>query len=378
MQPNTDRIRTTHVGSLPRRPDLLGLLLARERGDTVDSAAYGACLADAVKEVVARQVATGIDLVSDGESGKIAYSLYVKDRLTGFGGQAGPRPHLDLKEFPEFAARAKKFPILSPNCIGPIAWKNREPLDADLRNFRSAVSAAKPVGTFMTAASPGLVAYFMPNRYFPTHEAYLEALGAVLREEYDAIIAAGFDLQLDCPDLAMSRHIGYSMDADDVFRRKCEAAVDVLNAVTSHIPAERMRMHLCWGNYSGPHHFDLPLERVLPLALKARPSAISFEGANPRHEHEWEVFSTIRLPEDRLIIPGVIDSTTNFIEHPRLVAQRIERYAGVVGRERVIAGVDCGFATIATYEGVDPEIAWAKLGALSEGARLASQRLWKH
>ncbi len=378
MQPNSERILTTHVGSLPRRPDLLELLLKRERNEEVAAAQFDACLADAVKEVVAKQVVTGIDLVSDGEAGKIAYSLYVKDRLTGFGGQAGPRPHLDLKEFPEFAARAKKFPILSPNCIGPIAWKNRAPLEADLRNFRAAVNAAQPTGSFITSASPGLVAYFMPNRYFPTHEGYLEAIAAVLREEYDAIIAAGFDLQLDCPDLAMSRHIGYSMDPDDVFRRKCEAAVEILNAVTAHIPPERMRMHLCWGNYAGPHHFDLPLERVLPLALKALPSAISFEGANPRHEHEWEVFSSLRLPENKLIIPGVIDSTTNFIEHPRLVAQRIERYAGVVGRERVIAGVDCGFATIATYEGVDPAIAWAKLGALAEGAALASRNLWRN
>lgn len=248
MQPNSERILTTHVGSLPRRPDLLELLLKRERNEEVAAAQFDACLADAVKEVVAKQVVTGIDLVSDGEAGKIAYSLYVKDRLTGFGGQAGPRPHLDLKEFPEFAARAKKFPILSPNCIGPIAWKNRAPLEADLRNFRAAVNAAQPTGSFITSASPGLVAYFMPNRYFPTHEGYLEAIAAVLREEYDAIIAAGFDLQLDCPDLAMSRHIGYSMDPDDVFRRKCEAAVEILNAVTAHIPPERMRMHLCWGN----------------------------------------------------------------------------------------------------------------------------------
>jgi 5-methyltetrahydropteroyltriglutamate--homocysteine methyltransferase len=375
---NPGRILTTHVGSLPRPPELRALLLAKDEGKAIDQAAFQRLLADAVRDTVRRQVAIGLDLVSDGEMGKVAYSTYVAERFSGYAGSGPGTVARDLVDFPDFMKTSGRgLGVKRPLCEAPVALKDRRPLETDLRTFAAAVAAERPAGAFLTAASPGVVAYFLRNRYYPSHEAYLAALVPLLRDEYEAIVAAGFDLQLDCPDLAMARHIGYADASDADYRRLSEASIEALNDATRNIPPERMRLHLCWGNYAGPHHYDLPLERVLPLALRTRAHAISFEGANPRHEHEWELFETMRLPDDRIILPGVIDSATNFIEHPRLVAQRIERYAKIVGRERVVASADCGFGTSAGSLGVDPAIAWAKLEALAQGAKLASERLWR-
>jgi 5-methyltetrahydropteroyltriglutamate--homocysteine methyltransferase len=373
-----DRILTTHVGSLPRPASLRALLAAKDKDELVDEAAFERELRQAVRDTVRRQKSLGIDLVSDGEMGKVSYSTYVTERISGYSGSGPGTVARDLQDFPEFAKTSNRgLGVRRPLCEAPLAAKDERPLKRDLENFAAAVAEVRPAGAFLTAASPGVVAYFLRNKYYPSHEAYLAALVPLLKTEYEAIVAAGFDVQLDCPDLAMSRHIGYADASDAEFAGLCDAAVEALGAATATIPADRMRIHLCWGNYAGPHHYDLGLERVLPRALKTRARAISFEGANPRHEHEFEVFETLKLPDDRVILPGVIDSATNFIEHPRLVAQRIERYAALVGRERVIASVDCGFGTSALTQGVDPEIAWAKLGALAEGARLASTRLWR-
>ncbi len=378
MTLSTDRILTTHVGSLPRPTPLRPLLAAKDKGEALDEAQFEAQVKDAVRDTVARQVALGIDLVSDGEMSKVSYSTYVTERISGYSGSGPGTLARDLQDFPEFAKTSSRgLSIRRSLCEAPLAAKDDRPLKRDLANFRAAVDAARPTGSFLSAASPGVVAYFLRNRYYPSHEAYLGALVPLMRVEYEAIVAAGFDVQLDCPDLAMSRHLGYADKSDGEFQRLSEQAIEAIGEATRGIPPERMRVHLCWGNYPGPHHYDLALERVLPLAVKTRAQAISFEGANPRHEHEWEVFENFRLPDDRTIMPGVIDSATNFIEHPRLVAQRIERYANIVGKERVIASVDCGFGTSAMSQNVDPEIAWAKLGALAEGAKTASDRLWK-
>lgn len=376
MLRSNEKILTTHTGSLPRPDGLRELLIDREQGKPVDGTAFEREVTAGVREVVGQQVRAGIDVVNDGELSKFSYSMYAKERLTGLEGQGGTRRHSrDVEEFPTFAARTRARWEVTV-CDGPVSVKDTKQLEADLRNFAEAVGAAKPEKTFLTAASPGVIASFIHNRYYPSHEAYIRALGAAMRPEYEAIVAAGFDLQIDCPDLASARNNTYRDDTEEEWRKKQALAVDVLNEITANIPADRMRMHLCWGNFEGPHHRDVPLADVLPVALRARPHAVSFEGANPRHEHEWIVFKEIKLPDDKTIIPGVIDSTTNFIEHPELVAQRIERYADVVGRERVVAGVDCGFATSVTASTVDPAIAWAKLAALVEGASIASKRLW--
>ena len=370
------RIRTTHVGSLPRPPELAALLIARDRDQPVDEAQLTAAVTTAVRDAVARQVAIGLDVVSDGEMSKIAYSLYPKERLNGFGGQAPPRAkNREAADFPEWSAARFASMQHRPVCQGPISRKPDDALAADLRNFRAAVDAAKPNGTFMTAASPGVIASFIPNAYYPSHEAYVNALAEAMRPEYEAIVAAGFDLQVDCPDLASARNGTYAGDTDEEWNRRCAASIDALNAATANVPPERMRLHLCWGNYNGPHTYDLPIGAVLPVALRARPKMISFEAANPRHEHEWIYFrDDFKLPDDRIIMPGVIDSTTNFVEHPEVVAQKITRYTRTVGAERVIAGVDCGMATTVEYHPVDARIAWAKLATLVEGAALVSKR----
>jgi 5-methyltetrahydropteroyltriglutamate--homocysteine methyltransferase len=375
---STDRILTTHVGSLPRPADLRDMLVARNASEPADDPAFEALVRSSVVAVVRRQVNVGIDLVSDGEFSKFAYSTYTKERLSGIGGLSEPREQpLDVQDFPAYAARSVSNWGRLPLCEGPLAIKDRRPLERDLRNFGEAVAAAAPTGTFLTTASPGLTASFIQNAYYKTHEDYLAALVEVLREEYEAIVAAGFNIQLDCPDLASAKNNAYARLPADEFVRRQRLAVEAINAATANIAPDRMRMHVCWGNYEGPHHRDVPFASVLPIAIKARPAAILFEGANPRHEHEWTTFKTFRLPDDKVLVPGVIDSTTNFIEHPEVVAQRILRYAEVVGRERVIAGVDCGFGTSATSGTVDADIAWAKLGSLVEGARLASERLWR-
>lgn len=379
MTLSTDRILTTHVGSLPRPAALRPLLAAKDKGEALDEAQFEAQVKDAVRETVGRQVALGIDLVSDGEMSKVSYSTYVTERISGYSGSGPGTLARDLQDFPEFAKTSSRgLSIRRSLCEAPLAAKDDRPLKRDLANFRAAVDAARPTGSFLSAASPGVVAYFLRNRYYPSHEAYLGALVPLMRVEYEAIVAAGFDVQLDCPDLAMSRHLGYADKSDGEFQRLSEQAIEAIGEATRGIPPERMRVHLCWGNYPGPHHYDLALERVLPLAVKTRAQAISFEGANPRHEHEWEVFENFRLPDDRTIMPGVIDSATNFIEHPRLVAQRIARYAAIVGRERVIAGCDCGFGTVASGTPmVAPSIVWAKFRALAEGAAMATKELWR-
>jgi len=379
MKRSTDHILTTHTGSLPRPDDLTGMLEALDAGNLPDPAAFEARVRRAVADVVRKQVETGVDVVNDGEQGKVGYSTYVRHRLTGFDGQSMVGGRADWADFPEAAARSeRRSTIARPACDGPIEWKDRTAAQKDFANLRAATDAAPPTEAFMTAASPGVIAHFLPNRHYPSREAYLARLVDVMKEEYDAIHRAGFVLQVDCPDLAMGRHLAFATLSNAEFVKIAEANVEALNHALRDIPPDRMRLHLCWGNYEGPHHRDIPLREILPVALRARPQALSFEGANPRHEHEWVVFKEIRLPDDRVIIPGVLDSTTNFIEHPELVAQRIVRYAEIVGRERVMAGTDCGFATFArSVHQVEPEIAWAKFKSMVEGARLASRQLWK-
>jgi 5-methyltetrahydropteroyltriglutamate--homocysteine methyltransferase len=377
MQRSTECILTTHTGSLPRPPDLTATLEAMEAGAAPDPAAFDTRVRRAVADVARQQVEAGVDIISDGEQGKVGYSTYVRYRLTGFEGRSAVAVRSDWADFPEAAARLGRSPGARPACTGPVTWKDKGAASKDIANFHAALSGVQPTEAFMTAASPGVIAHFLQNEYYPSHEAYLAHLADVMKEEYDAISQAGFVLQVDCPDLAMGRHLRFPDLSTPEFLKIAAANIEALNHALRDIPPDRLRMHLCWGNYEGPHHRDIPLRDIIGLVLKARPQAISFEGANPRHEHEWTVFQEVKLPEDKVIIPGVLDSTTNFIEHPELVAQRIVRYAQVVGRERIIAGSDCGFATFArSNPQVEPEIVWAKLRSMSEGARLASAELW--
>ena len=378
MKRSTDRILTTHTGSLPRPMDLARLLEAKDAGEPVDETALSRMSREAVAEAVRKQVEAGIDIVSDGEQGKVGYSTYPRHRLTGFGGSSSAPARADWADFPEAAKKyAPSSTVYRPACNAPMEWADPDAYKTDISNFQAAVSASNPTEAFMTAASPGVIALFLGNEHYPTHEAYVGRLAELMKDEYEAIVDAGFLLQLDCPDFAMGRHMKFAALTDDEFFRIADASLEALNHATQNIPPDRMRLHLCWGNYEGPHHRDIALGSVLPVALRARPQAISFEGANPRHEHEWAVFQETKLPEDKIIIPGIVDSTTNFIEHPQLVAQRIARYARMVGRDRVIAGSDCGFGTFArTTPTVEPEIVWAKLAALAEGARLATNELW--
>jgi len=377
MKRSATRILTTHTGSLPRPWDLVDLLLAKQDGALSDRAAFDSRVTEAVAEVVQKQIAAGVDVVSDGEQSKFGYSTYVRDRMTGFEGESVFTNRADWYDFPEASSRQSFSNIVRPSCNGPVAWKDREEGQTDIENLKAAVSGGTLEEVFMTAASPGVISLFMRNDFYPTREAYLSVLADLMQEEYEAIHRAGFLLQVDCPDLAMGRHLQFPDLTNQEFVKMAEANVEVLNHALRNIPPDRMRLHLCWGNYEGPHHRDIPLKEIIGVALKARPCAISFEGANPRHEHEWNVFEDIKLPDEKIIIPGVVDSTTNFIEHPELVAQRIVRFARVVGRENVIAGSDCGFGTFArTNPVIEPEIVWPKLQAMAEGARLASQELW--
>ena len=382
MKTSTERILTTHVGSLPRPDDLIRMLHLKEKGEAYDQAQFDRCVAQSVDKIVARQVAAKIDLVSDGEMSKISYATYLKDRLNGFNGTATEnRAAADLVDFIGYARRlveqgGTERSLQGPACDGPLSVRDAAPLQKDLTNFTAAIRAHQPTEGFLTASSPGVVSVFLQNQYYPDDDAYLEALAGILKEEYEAIVAAGVTLQLDCPDLAMGRHVVHRKKSVAEFRRVVAHHVEVLNAATANISPESMRIHLCWGNYQGPHHHDIDLSDILDLVYRARPHAISMEAANPRHEHEWAVFDKHPLPDEKIVIPGVIDSTSNFIEHPELVAQRICRYANKVGRERVIAGTDCGFATFAERPAVDPEIAWAKLASLVEGAAVASRQLW--
>jgi 5-methyltetrahydropteroyltriglutamate--homocysteine methyltransferase len=337
-------------------------------------------LRDAVAEVVERQAATGIDLVSDGEFSKPSYATYVAERLTGFGGSWKGEVAGDLRDFKEYARHLVEIGGVVPRagnscCQGPVTVKDTSGLEEDLTNLKAAVAVGHPTGAFMNAASPGVVAVFQKNEYYPTETAYIEAVAEALRPEYEAIVAAGFQLQLDSPDLAMGRHLCFQ-DLDDAgFLKIIDRNVEALNHALRNIPASAVRMHVCWGNYAGPHHRDIPLQTIADRVLRAKVRYLLLEGANPRHEHEWAVFQTIPLPDDKVLVPGVIDSTSNYIEHPEVVAQRLIRYADVVGRERVMAGTDCGFSTFSGFPTVHPDIVWAKMASMVEGARIASERL---
>ncbi|HLS80971.1 MAG TPA: hypothetical protein VK025_06165 [Steroidobacter sp.] len=380
MRASTDRILTTHVGSLPRLQAVADVLFARDRGERLDEAAADATIAAAVKDVVQRQVQVGVDVVSDGEMSKISYATYIKERLTGFEGDTPREPGQDLVEFPRILQRLAQTGATAkyarPRCVAEIRVKTSEPLTADLNHMRAAVAAAKPAEAFLNAASPGVIALFQPNDFYRDADAYLEAVAEAMRVEYEAIVAAGFLLQIDAPDLAMGRHTMYRDRSIDEFLQRAARHIEVLNHALRNIPADRVRMHVCWGNYEGPHHHDAPLELLLPVIVKARVQGLLIEGANPRHAHEWSVFREQSIPDDKIIIPGVLSTTTNYIEHPLLVAERICRYAEALGRERVIAGSDCGFGTFAGFGPVDPDVAYLKLRSLVEGADIATQRLW--
>jgi 5-methyltetrahydropteroyltriglutamate--homocysteine methyltransferase len=384
MKRSTRRILTTHTGSLPRPQDLLAIMTAKEAGEPYDREALNTSIRSAVAAIVLRQAEAGVDVVNDGEMSKPGYSNYVKDRMTGFGGDSvglGSRaPQLgDLRDFPEYAARL--FPSVSsilktPACIGPISYQDTRDLNIDITNLKEAALHKKAEEVFMSAASPGVISLFLPDRHYGSHEAYLAALADAMKTEYQAIHHAGFLLQVDCPDLAMGRHIQFNDLSVPQFRKKAALHVEALNHALAGIPAESVRLHLCWGNYEGPHHRDVPLKDIIDVVLKANVAAISFEGSNPRHEHEWRVWEDVRLG-GKALIPGVLDSSCNFIEHPDLIAERIVRLARLVGRENVIAGSDCGFSTFAGFVVVDPSITWAKLKAMADGARRASRELWR-
>ena len=380
MKYSTQRILTTHVGSLPRPANVTELIFAKEREEEFDQSDFNETIADAVKNTVARQVDCGVDIVSDGEMSKISYATYIKERISGFEGDTPRSPPKDLLDFPSFLeklARSGGTPEYKrPKCTGEIRPVNPEPLEADLNNFRDALEVVNVEEAFMNSASPGVIALFQPNEYYKNHDEYLEALAEAMRVEYEGIVAAGFLLQLDSPDLGLGRHMLFADKPDEDYQRLAGTHVDVLNHALRNISADRVRMHVCWGNYEGPHHYDAPMSAVLPIALKAKIGALLFEASNPRHAHEWTTFRDADLPDDLILIPGVIDSTTNFVEHPELVAERICRFADIVGRERVIAGSDCGFATFAGFGAVDGEIAYAKLATMAEGAKIATERLW--
>jgi 5-methyltetrahydropteroyltriglutamate--homocysteine methyltransferase len=383
MKSSQERILTTHVGSLPRSETVLKLLDAREGRLAYDGKEFDQAVRQAVLDIVKRQADVGIDIVSDGETSTISYATYVHDRLAGFSEEGAPgpsRPHLDVAPFPDLRKKmalltgAQRFKRVA--CIGPISVQNRDALTSDLANMRAAVDAAKPVEAFLTAASPGVVASFLPNRYYPSHEAYIEAIADAMREEYEAIVAAGFVLQLDCPDLAMSRHTGFQDLSEAEFLKRAAFHIDVLNHALANVPANMVRMHLCWGNYEGPHTHDIDLRKIAGIVLGAKPQGIALEAANPRHAHEWAVWKEVKLPDEKILLPGVIDTSTNYVEHPALVAERIVRFAEVVGRERVIANSDCGFGTAAGSGKLDPEVVFLKLGALVAGAAQATKQLW--
>jgi len=380
MKRSTDAILTTHTGSLPRPDDLVDLLYDQESGQDIEVETLRDRVSRAVAESVRQQREAGIDVVNDGEMSKVAYSTYVNSRLTGFEGHVHVprRPRPDAAAFPRYAewnaqqqqgaSRIKRFA-----CLGPVRYIGQAALEQDIQHLKSALEPFESTEAFMTAASPGVISQFQPNQYYPSDADYIQALAEAMREEYEAIYQAGFILQLDCPDLTgLSRAAAPGQAPVDLAMR-----IEALNHAVANIPPERMRLHLCWGNYEGPHHLDVPLRDIIDEVLKARPMGLSFEGANPRHEHEWAIFENVKLPDGKVLIPGVLDTTTNYIEHPELVAQRLVRYAALVGRENVIAGADCGFGTFAGTPMVHPDIVFAKLSAMVEGSRLASRQLWR-
>jgi len=380
MRRSVDRILTTHTGSLPRPDDLTQAMFAREEGVPVDPAAVAVRIRSAVADVVRKQAEVGVDVISDGEFSKPSYATYVKDRLAGFGGASHPLQYRDLVDFPGMARRVFGDPgrarRKTPACTAPVTLRDGEAARADVANLQSALAQVKAREAFLSAASPGVISLFFRNDHYPSHETYLFAIAEAMKHEYETVAGAGLVLQVDCPDLAMGRHIQFADLSVEEFRKMARLHLEALDYALARVPPEQARIHLCWGNYEGPHHYDVPLADIIDLVFAARPAAVSFEAANPRHAHEWRVFESVKVPGGKVIVPGVIDSTTNFIEHPVLIADRITRYARLVGRENVIAGSDCGFGTWVGQAAVDPDIVWAKLGSLAEGARLASRELW--
>jgi 5-methyltetrahydropteroyltriglutamate--homocysteine methyltransferase len=380
MKLSTDRILTTHVGSLPRSQEVVDLLFAQDRGEVVDEAQFNEVMRRAVAATVNHQAEVGVDVVSDGETSKISYATYIRHRLTGFEGDSARPTPKDLDDFPEYRDRLVKAghsaTYRRPVCVGPIKVKSHAPLELDIAHMKEALAKTKVMEGFLNAVSPGTIAVFQPNEYYPSHETYLEALANAMREEYELIVKSGLLLQLDCPDLAMGRHTRFKNLSDDEFLGYAEMQVEALNHALANVPADRVRLHVCWGNYEGTHIDDMDCMRIFPIAIKVKPKALLIEGANPRHEHEWEAWTRIKLPDDKILIPGVISSSTNYVEHPEVVAQRLIRYAGVLGRERIIAGSDCGFGTFAGFGPVFPAFSWMKLRSLVEGARIASKKLW--
>src|SRR5438552_2222540 len=390
MKRSTERFLTTHTGSLPRAEDLVRMMYAREEGVPVDRAELEARVRSAVEDVVHKQAAAGVDIVNDGEMSKPSYATYVKDRLNGFGGTGNTFVYQDLADFPALARKVFGDPGRSrrktPGCNAPISVRDVQAAQADVDNLKAAVAQLGSSATgsdigakeaFISAASPGVVSLFFKNEHYPSEDAYLFAIAEAMRHEYETIASAGLVLQIDCPDLGMGRHIQYASLSLAEWRKKAQLHVEALNHAVANIPPDRLRMHLCWGNYAGPHHCDVPLANLTDIVFRARPSAIAIEAANPRHAHEWTVFKTVKLPEGKLLIPGVIESKSNFIEHPELIAQRIGRYANLVGRENVMAGSDCGFGTWVGQAAVDPDVVWAKMAAMAEGARIASREFWR-
>ena len=381
MKRSTERFLTTHTGSLPRPEDLVRAMFAKEEGVPVDAAALKSRIRSSVAAVVEKQIEAGIDIVNDGEMSKPSYATYIKDRLHGFGGESRPLVYQDLVGFPEFARRVFGDPgrarRRTPGCNGPISVRDGEAAEIDVANLSMALARVNAEEAFLSAASPGVVSLFFHNGHYASEEDYLYAIAEAMRQEYETVTEAGLILQVDCPDLAMGRHIQFAQLSLAQFRNKAQLHIEALNHALQNIPADRLRLHLCWGNYEGPHHCDVPLGDIIETVLLAKPSGLSFEAANPRHGHEWKVFEDVKLPDGKVLIPGVIESKTNFIEHPELIAQRIARYADLVGRENVIAGSDCGYGTWVGQAAVDPAIVWAKLASLAEGARLASRQFWR-
>ncbi|UTS81528.1 cobalamin-independent methionine synthase II family protein [Phaeobacter piscinae] len=373
-------VKTTHVGSLPRSQEVVDFIFAREREQPFDQAEFDACMRAAVSDTVNKQVEAGIDIVSDGETSKISYATYVKDRYTGFSGDSPRNAPADLKMFPGFLKRLADDggtpQYARPMCTGEVRSKGQGELEKDIANLKSAMAEHGADRGFMNAASPGVISLFLQNDYYSTREAYLAALADAMKAEYETIVGAGLDLQLDCPDLALSRHMLFTDLSDDEFVKVAQMHVEALNHALSDVPAEKVRVHICWGNYEGPHCCDISMEKVFAPLMETKARYVLFETSNPRHAHEWTVFRDhkAQIPDDKVLVPGVVDTTTNFVEHPEVVAQRIERFTAILGQDRVIAGSDCGFGTFAGFGAVDPDIAYAKLSALSEGAKLAAGR----
>jgi 5-methyltetrahydropteroyltriglutamate--homocysteine methyltransferase len=375
MSQSPNRILTTHTGSLARPEHLRSALLQKDAGQPTDQAAFDQLVQSAVSDIVQRQAAIGLDIINDGEQGKLGFAAYLGERLSGFDGPQRARPvSLDARQF---GRRPSGFATTRAACNGPISWKDFGLVERDIRHFTQATQSVDTAGRFMTAASPGTIANHHPNEYYPSREAYLEAIANAMQREYDAIVDAGFILQLDCPDLAM-RNTWFPDTTLAEFQHEVELNVDALNQATRDIPPERMRMHVCWGAGEGPHNHDVELKDLVRILLRARPQALSVVAANGRHEHEWRLWTEVPLPDDKILIPGVVDNTTNIIEHPLVVAERLVRYCNAVGRERVIAGVDCGFGTTVSSQApaVDPEVVWVKLQSLVEGAARASTEVW--